>query len=98
MGNSACELADRLQFLRLKGKLTRLFEFLLGFFALGEVAGDLCKANNVSAVVANGIDDDIGPKAGSILADAPAFSFEFSFFLGRLQRPCGTPASRSSSV
>jgi hypothetical protein len=45
MGDSACELTNRLQFLRLERKLTRLFEFLLGLFALGDVACDLGVAN-----------------------------------------------------
>src|SRR5438045_2451871 len=62
MGDSACELANRFQFLRLERKVTRLFEFVLGFFALRQVASDFCEANDLAGWVANRIDNDIGPK------------------------------------
>jgi hypothetical protein len=62
MGDSACELTNRLELLRLERELPRFFEFFLGFLALGDVAGDLGIADSVPFVIANGIDDDMSPK------------------------------------
>src|SRR5262245_3690919 len=89
MGDSACELADGLEFLRLERKFTRRFELLLGLFALGNVAGDLGKADDVSVVVANGINDDMRPKTRSVFTDAPAFSFKPALLPGRVKRQLG---------
>jgi hypothetical protein len=51
------------ELLRLERELTPFFDFFLGFLALGQVAGDLGKADNSSRWVADRIDDDVGPKA-----------------------------------
>ena len=87
MGDAACELADRLQFLRLQRKFTGPFEPPLGFFALSQVPSNLCKTNDLADGGADRINDDVGPKTRSVLPDTPAFSFEFSLASSGLQRP-----------
>jgi hypothetical protein len=62
---------------------------LFGFLAFGQVTRDLSKSDDVSRRIADRIDDDIGPKACSVFADAPAFGFEFPFTCGGLQRKGG---------
>src|SRR5262249_16416650 len=47
----------------------------LGSPALGDVAGDLGKAEKRTVVVVNGVDDDVSKEFRSVLADAPALSF-----------------------
>ena len=37
-------------------------------------------------IVADGVDDDMGPKAGAVLADAPAFFFKSALSLDGFQR------------
>ena len=54
---------------------------LLGSFALGQVAGDFCIPNHLARSTADRIDDDVGPKPRSVLADTPAFRLKFSFTL-----------------
>src|SRR6202044_531835 len=54
-------------------------ECLLVFFrrALGgEVAGHLGKPRDLALLVAKGGDDDVGPEAGAVLANAPALVLE----------------------
>ena len=76
VGDAAGELPDRLQLLRLKQGRARFFEFLFGFLSLGDVAGDLGVAKQLSMVVADGVDDDVCPEAGAVLADAPPLLLE----------------------
>ena len=47
----------------------------MGLLSFGDVACDLGIAKKPSLIVANGIDDDMGPKASPVLADAPPFAF-----------------------
>ena len=87
VGDAAGELPDRLHLLGLKQGLARVSSsFCCGFLALGDVAGDLGVAEKLSVVVADGVDDDMRPEAGAVLADAPAFLFEPSLSRGGLQR------------
>ena len=86
VGDPAGELPDRLHFLRLQQGLARRFELLLSVLPLGDVAGDLGVADQLAVVVADGVDDDVSPKAGAILADAPAFFFKSPLSLDGFQR------------
>jgi hypothetical protein len=63
--------------------------------ALGEIAGYLCKADQVVGIVADRIDDDIGPESRAVLADAPSFALEFAFMLGD---PKGAPGQAGVSI
>ena len=78
---------------------TGLLERLLRFLALGDIARDLGEADEVAVLVADRIDDHIGPEAGAVLADAPALLLEAALAGGGLKRSlrAGRPA-RSSSV
>ena len=67
--------------------LLALLQRLLGRFALGQVARDLGKADELAGRRADRIDDDIGPEARAVLADAPAFALELAFTRGGLERP-----------
>jgi len=59
-------------------------EAVLRLFSLGEVSGDLGEANEFAGRTADWVDNDIGPEAGAVLADAPTFAFEFSLAPGGL--------------
>src|SRR5690606_14066247 len=50
-------------------------EPLVLLLALGEIAGDLGVALQPAARVTHRGDDDVGPEAGAVLADAPALAF-----------------------
>ena len=78
MGDAAGKLTDRFELLCLEGELPRLLQFFLGFPALGYVAGDLGVADSVSFVITDGINNDMSPKPGSVLANAPSLFFEAS--------------------
>ena len=84
--DTACELPERLEFLRLRAPGLRLLQRDLGAALLRHVARDLGKANQAALFIANGIDHDIRPKQGAILANAPIFRFETAGGLGSLQR------------
>lgn len=58
-----------------------LFDPLLRFLPLGNVPCDLSVADNFFGISANGIDDDMRPKARAVLTNAPAFSFRSSLVL-----------------
>ena len=87
MGDPAGELPDRLHLLGLQQGLARAFELFLSIFPLGDVAGDLGVADQLASIVADRVDDDVGPETAAVLADAPAFFFEPALALGGLQRP-----------
>src|SRR5262249_19825310 len=83
--DAAGELPDRLQLLGLEREFTRPLQLLLSFLPVRDFARYFGIPDNVVAVVANGVDDDMGPKAGSVLADTPAFFFKPSFFFDGLK-------------
>jgi hypothetical protein len=62
-----------------------LLEGFLVAAALGQVACHLGEADQCAIAVAQGGDDDVGPEAGAILADAPAFVFVASVANGALE-------------
>ena len=81
VGHAAGELAERVELLRFREMLLHLLELELGLAALGDVAGDLGKADQL-AVLIDGIDDDAGPEERAVLADAPAFLLVAALFQG----------------
>ena len=85
MGDAAGQVPDRLHLLRLQERLAGLLQLLLRLFALGDVSGDLRVSNDRARIVADRVDDDVRPKARSILAYAPAFILEPSFALGGVE-------------
>ena len=60
-------------------------ELFLGRLALAQVARDLGEAEEVRRGVADRVDDDVGPEARAVLADAPALVLEAALFHRRLQ-------------
>src|SRR6201999_2889725 len=77
--DAAAQLSDSLHLLRCCQLLLGLFQHFLGLMALGDVASDLGKADKLSFIVLNGIDDDQSPKLRSVFANAPTFCFVFTF-------------------
>src|SRR5262249_13827918 len=71
----------RVELLRFRELLLHLLELELDLAALGDVAGDLGKAEQL-AVLVDGIDDHAGPKERTVLADAPAFLLIAALFRG----------------
>ena len=49
-----------------------------GEHLVGDVAGDLGKADQLSAVVPDGINNHMGPEMRAVFANAPAFFFKFA--------------------
>ena len=86
MRHAAGELAERIHLLRLGELLLQPLERHLRFAALGDVAGDLGKADQLAVVVADRIDDHAGPEERSVLADAPALLLVAAGFPGDLER------------
>src|SRR5712664_1172769 len=85
VGDPACELPDRFHFLRLHQGFARCFQLPLSLLPFSYVAGDFGVANQLSIIVADGVDDDVGPKLAAALADAPAFFFQSTIPLGGFQ-------------
>src|ERR1700742_846601 len=66
----------------------QLFTAPQGFFrlaTLGEIAGNFREAHQLARGQTHRIDHHMGPEASAILADAPAFAFEFSLPFRSLQ-------------
>ena len=57
----------------------------------GQIARDLCEAQQSPIGITDGVDHDIGPEMGAVLAHAPAFGFKSPFLLCRRQRGSGYP-------
>ena len=51
-------------------------QLLLGLLAGGQITGHFREATEMAPVVLEGRDDDVGPKAGAVLADPPALVLE----------------------
>ncbi len=75
MRHAAGQLTQSIELLRLGQLPLNFLQALLGFAALGNIAGDLGKTQKFILIVANGIDDDARPKERAILADAPTLFF-----------------------
>ena len=67
--------------------LLALPQRVLRLLALGQVAGDLGKADQFARLIADGVDDDVGPETGPVLAHPPALRFEAALLGCRLQSP-----------
>jgi hypothetical protein len=76
------KLADRLHLLCLP-------QPFLGRPLLGPVAGDLGEPNQFPMLIADGIDDDVGPEVSAVLANAPTFAFKLSSPGRGRDRPVG---------
>src|SRR6185312_17461521 len=63
-----------------------LAERLLRGVALGQIAGELGKADELALVAEQAVDDDIGPEAAAVLAHAPALGLEPALGERRLER------------
>ncbi len=81
------QVAYCVHLLRVHERLAGLFEFALRFSALGKVPGDLGEPNEFPRWSPNRIDHDMRPKAGAVLANAPAFTLKPAFQLRNLKGP-----------
>ena len=63
----------------------------VGLLAVGQVAGDFRDASQLARAVEEGGDDGMGPVAGAVLADPPAFLFEPARSDGGLERESRLP-------
>jgi hypothetical protein len=72
VGEAAGELAERFHLLRAEERFAALLEPKLRLSLLRHVASDLPKADQVSVVAADGVEDHACPEAGAVLAHAPA--------------------------
>jgi hypothetical protein len=61
----------------------------LGGPPLGEISGDFGKPDEIAGGVADGIDDDIGPKPAAVFADPPALALELSLACRHGEDLCG---------
>ena len=76
MCDAAGQLTKRLHFLRLRELFMCPFERFLRIALFRDVARDLGEADELRRLVADRVDDDVGPEQGSVLAHAPGFRFE----------------------
>ena len=86
MRNATCQLTDRFHFLQLEQLLARPIEFFLRLESFREIAGDLGKSRQFAILVADRIDDDVGPEARAILSDAPILRLETALARSCCQR------------
>ncbi len=84
--HAAGELADAFHFLRLGELLLGAHQLLLRGAALGDVARDLGKAQQVAVAVVDAIYHHARPEARAVLAHALALGLELAFAPCRLQR------------
>ena len=75
MGDPARELAKRFHFLRMKKRLSGLFQCQLIPSAFGDIPSDLCKSDQYSVLVLNRINHDMGQELRTVLAQTPALIF-----------------------
>ena len=97
--HAAGELAERIHLLGFGELLLQPLERHLRLAALGDVAGDLGKADQLAVIVADRIDDHAGPEERAVLADAPALLLVAAGFPGdrRARAPAGRrPGPRPS--
>ncbi|MNS55774.1 hypothetical protein D3C72_886160 [compost metagenome] len=70
-------------------QLDRLGRQVLHLAALRQVARDLGEADQLAVFVVDGRDDDVGPEAGAVFADAPTFVLDVAVARGGGQQPPG---------
>src|SRR5581483_7013989 len=88
------QLSDGLHLLRLEQLLAGFLEPALRLTRLGNVARDLGKTDQLAIRITDRVDDDMRPEARAVLAQAPAFIFEFSL-ARRLRQVALRAASRT---
>ncbi len=71
--------------------LLALAQGLVGPPAFGDVAGDLGEADQPPLLVADGVDDHVGPEPNAVLADPPALLLEPALGFGDAERLLGRP-------
>src|SRR5262249_62254002 len=76
---------------RRRGDLEHCLEAVVLSLALGDVPGDLGKPEELAGMVANCRDDDVGPEARAVLADAPALFLIAADFRRRCELPRRLP-------
>src|SRR5262249_48695028 len=89
--DAAGELAERVHLLRMRPLGLRFVQGKLRLAALGDVAGDLREAEQGALLVADRVDDHVGPEQGAVLAHAPAFRLEPAILRGGVERARGQP-------
>ena len=77
------ELCNGGHLLRLVRLRACLFHRFFGSLALADVSRDLGESNELTALVADRLDDDVGKEQASILADLPALLLIAAFSCGR---------------
>ena len=75
----AGQLADGVHLLGVEQGLAGAVQRILRFFAFGDVARDLGEAQQLSLLIAYGVNDDMRPETAAVLAQPPAFGFELAF-------------------
>ena len=73
VSDSAGELAERIHLLRFRELPLHALELLLGLTAFRDIPRDLCETDEISEVVANGVNNDAGPEKGTVLTNPPTF-------------------------
>ncbi len=89
MGDPASQLPDRFHLLRLEQRASRLLKFLLSFASVADVPSYLRKSYRLAPIVADRIDDHMGPELRPIFANPPALVLPTTFTCGRLQADRG---------
>src|SRR5687768_4628651 len=87
VGDSAGQLAQRLQLLGLEQGRPRFLQLLGGAAPLRDVAGDLGEAEQLAPFIVDGVEDDARPEARTVLADPPRLLLIFALRDGGGERP-----------
>src|SRR5207248_7116834 len=85
VSDAAGKLAERIELQRLGELLVHRLEIELRIATLGDVACDLCEADQF-AVLIDRIDHHACPEEGTVLADAPAFFLITALFPRHTER------------
>ena len=85
VGDTAGELADRLQLLGPEQRLPRQLQRPLRLVPLGDVPGDLRETDHLAILAGDRVDDHVGAKSRAVLAHAPALGLEVALASGHLE-------------
>src|SRR5262245_37281319 len=84
--DAAGQLTEGFHFLRLRELFVGAFERFLRIALFRDVPRDLGKADKFAELVADRVDDNVGPEQGPVLAHAPRFGLESTRCRGDRQR------------
>src|ERR1700733_785104 len=73
VGDAARQLAHGFHLLGVEERLASLSQFLFGVLPVRNVPSDLGETDQLTSIIANGVDDYVGPEAATVLAQAPPF-------------------------